>query len=75
MAAEPDLARRMASWRAYRGVTLDTVGNAAGVTRQAIHNVEQGTADLKVGALYRICRRAFATDLKTFFGPLPKVTP
>jgi transcriptional regulator with XRE-family HTH domain len=62
----------MARWRAHRGLTLEDIGSAGGMTRQAVHNVEQGTADITVRKLASICERALKIDLATFFGPLPK---
>lgn len=72
MTDNADLARRMVAWRIHRDLTLDEIGAAAGMTKQAVHNVEQGTADMTVRKLNSVCRRALKIDLATFFGPLPK---
>lgn len=67
-----DLSTRFGAWRAYRGLTLQAVADACGVTKQMISYVELGDCDIGVRKLSRICERAFKTDIRTFFGPLPK---
>jgi transcriptional regulator with XRE-family HTH domain len=71
MATEPDLAKRLAAWRAHTGRSFKEIGDAAGLTRQAAFNLENGTSDTTIRKLHLICRRAFKIDLATFFGPLP----
>lgn len=62
---------RMRAWRGYRGLTQDEVAEPVGWTRQAIAQIERGSSDITIAKLAIICKRAFRTDLRTFFGPLP----
>lgn len=66
------LKRRMRAWREYRGLNQTQTAKPVGWTRQAITQIESGKSDIRVASLAIICRRAFKTDLHTFFGPLPK---
>jgi len=65
------LRRRMRAWREYRGLTQARTAEPAGWTGAAIGQIERGKSDITVAKLAIICRRAFKTDLATFFGPLP----
>lgn len=66
------LPQRMLAWREHRGLLQQQVANPVGWTRQAIAQIERGKSDITVAKLAIICRRAFHTDLCTFFGPLPR---
>lgn len=61
----------MRAWREHRGLNQSAVAKPAGWTRQAITQIESGRSDIRVASLAIICKRAFKTDLATFFGPLP----
>lgn len=63
---------RMRSWREHRGLTQEQVAKPLGWTGQAIGQIESGRSDITVAKLAIICKRAFKTDLATFFGPLPR---
>lgn len=65
------LKRRMRAWRMYCGLSHGDVADPVGWTRQAIGQIERGKSDITVAKLTIICKRAFKTDLRTFFGPLP----
>lgn len=65
------LKRRMRAWREHRGLNHTQTAAPVGWTRQAIGQIERGKSDITVAKLAIICRRAFKTDLRTFFGPLP----
>lgn len=65
------LKRRMRAWREHCGLSHTETADPVGWTRQAIGQIERGKADITVGKLAIICKRAFKTDLHTFFGPLP----
>jgi transcriptional regulator with XRE-family HTH domain len=65
------LRRRMRAWRDFRGLSQARTAEPAGWTGAAIGQIERGKADMTVGKLAIICRKAFKTDLRTFFGPLP----
>lgn len=62
---------RFRAWRAHRGLTQEDVAAVLGWTPQAIGQIEIGRSDITVAKLAIICRKAFRTDLHTFFGPLP----
>lgn len=61
----------MRAWREHRGLSQARVAKPLGWTFQAIGQIERGKSDITVAKLAIICRRAFRTDLATFFGPLP----
>ena len=65
------LKSRMRAWREHRGLSHGDVAEPLGWTRQAIGQIERGKSDITVAKLAVICKRAFKTDLHTFFGPLP----
>lgn len=65
------LRRRMRAWREHCGLNHEQTAKPVGWTRQAIGQIERGKSDITVAKLAIICRRAFKTDLHTFFGPLP----
>lgn len=65
------LKKRMKAWREHRGLLQAAVAEPVGWTRQAIAQIEGGRSDITVAKLAIICRKAFRTDLHTFFGPLP----
>lgn len=73
MSTTPDLAERMSTWRAYRGRTLEEVGAACGMSRQAINYVETGANSISVAKLEAICSKVFEISLRRFFGKLPEV--
>jgi transcriptional regulator with XRE-family HTH domain len=65
------LKRRMRAWRDHRGLSQARTAEPLGWTSAAIGQIERGKADITVAKLAIICKRAFKTDLRTFFGPLP----
>lgn len=65
------LKRRMRAWREHRGLSQAQAADPVGWTHQAIGQIERGKSDITVAKLGIICKRAFKTDLHTFFGPLP----
>ncbi len=65
------IAQRVARWRAHRGLTLQQVATAAGVSKQMVSYLELGETDIATGKLAKICEVAFRCDMATFFGPLP----
>lgn len=67
------LAKRMSAWRAFRGLTLQVVADACGLTKQKISYVEAGDQDIPATKLVLICKTLFKTDMDHFlFGPLPR---
>jgi transcriptional regulator with XRE-family HTH domain len=66
------LRRRMRAWREHRGLSQALTAKPAGWTGAAIGQIERGKSDITVAKLAIICRKAFRTDLRTFFGPLPE---
>jgi transcriptional regulator with XRE-family HTH domain len=69
--AEINIGPRLVAWRTLRGLSQEKIGEVAGMSKQLISYVENGTRDITVQKLNRICTKALKTDLVTFLGPIP----
>jgi len=72
MATSISLGKRMAAWRAHRGLTVNEVSQRAGVTSRMISYVERGEHSMTVSKLERVVTKGLRATLVEFFGPLPE---
>lgn len=61
---------RVKTWREHRGISGPELAAEVGISRQAIHQIEQrGSAKI---ATIELIAKAFGVSMQRFFGPLPR---
>lgn len=65
------LGKRMARWRAHRGLSITEISKRSGVTRRMIEYVERDEHSMTVSKLESVVTKGLRSTLADFFGPLP----
>lgn len=65
---EADIGSRLRALRTQRGLTLEQVAGAAGLTRGFLSHLERGGTSASIGSLYRICD-ALGVEIGVLFEP------
>ncbi len=65
---EADIGTRLRAMRKQRGLTLEQVASAAGLTRGFLSHLERGGTSASIGSLYRICD-SLGVEIGALFEP------
>lgn len=67
-----NLRTRLDAWRAHRDLSWQDIAKRVGCSRARIYRIAMDGDRVQIETLHAICKKAFRTDLHTFFGPLPE---